>query len=142
MDRSKPLKRKRKRDRPAPINRTPLEDPFRVRFRQAASGQGACQNCGRVHGFWEPHHVVYRDHLHQRRLPEWEPRDALRLCTACHGHHHDGTSWRLATAKLRDENLSFAFDALGLYAADYLRRYYDDSTADPRITEHEHRLAA
>lgn len=42
--------------------------------------------------------------------------------------------------ELTDENIEYAFYALGVRAADYLRRYYDDSVPDIRIEQHERDL--
>jgi hypothetical protein len=41
------------------------------------------------------------------------------------------------TVELTDDNIEYAFEKLGAYAADYLRRDYDDEERDPRIVERE-----
>lgn len=137
--------RKRGREARGPVKRRQLgEDPFMLRFRKAAEEQRVCQHpaCTTPTARWSAHHVVYRQELARRRLPEWDPRDALRLCENCHVPKQHQRTAPVPTTALLDNNIAFAFEVLGLFAADYLRRFYDDSTPDPRIAEHEHRLVA
>lgn len=97
-------------------------------FLEAARGQCVCAACGATDSF-DAHHVLYRQHLRDIGFDEWDARNALRLCDRysrrrCHPRHHArGTVVRLAV--LTDENIDYAFEVLGPYAADYLRRHYD-----------------
>lgn len=137
--------RKRGREARGPVKHRQLrDDPFMLRFRRAAEDQRVCQHpaCTTPTAPWSAHHVVYRQELSRRRLPEWDARDALRLCEECHTVKQHRRRQPVPTTALRDENIEFAFEALGLFAADYLRRFYDDSTPDSRIAEYEHRLDA
>lgn len=90
-------------------------------------------NCSR-HGTAD-HHVIYAQEVRRRdRTLEWDARDALKLCYDCHAAQHSPHGPRLQTVWLRDCNISFAFELMGVAAADYLRRKYDDvSEPDPRI---------
>lgn len=111
----------------------------RESFELEARYQGQCAGCGSIDKLhWQAHHVVYRQECRRRRAAEWDPRDALRVCTfdivGCHYRHHDGTQTTpLTTSKLLDCNIEFAFEILGVFAVDYLRRHYDDSSPDPRL---------
>lgn len=109
----------------------------RESFVAEAQYQGHCMGCESL-AVWQPHHVVYRQECRRRGAPEWDPRNVLRVCivpiTGCHYRHHDGTQGTpITTAKLTDDNIEFAFEVLGVYAVDYLRRHYDDSEPDPRL---------
>ena len=76
-----------------------------------------------------------------------DTRNALRVCTEldnnCHMRHHHAVR-KILTVELVDENIEYAFEVMGLYAADWLRQYYDDSVQDRRILklESELRMAA
>lgn len=92
-------------------------------------------------GEWEAHHVVERQELKQRGWPEHDTRLALRLCmgpASCHGGQH--TIKRVKLTSLTDDNLVAAFEVLGAYAYDYLKRRYDgaDDRIEGMLTELEH----
>lgn len=114
-------------------------------FHDEAQWQRACAGCGSLTPLWEAHHVVLRQHCRTNGWPEWDPRNALRVdiipITGCHYRHHDGTPYTIPTRQLRDENIEFAVECMGVYAVDYLRRYYDDSDPDPRLVALEERAA-
>lgn len=110
-------------------------------FKAEARWQRLCAECDKG-GAFQAHHVIYEQHLRDRGLPLYDTRNALRLCYDCHKRHHDGTAWRLTTRKLTPDNIIYAFEVLGAYAGDYLRRYYDDLQPDVRICEQEQLLAA
>jgi hypothetical protein len=137
VDRRGPLKRTkglaRTRKRPTVADR--LLDPGSGAFYAAAAAQDSCAACGR-RGPFQAHHVVEKKHLTDGLYP---PDDALRICAThvrpCHFDHHYAGK-RIATRRLTDANVAFAFSVLGAYAQDYLRRYYDDSDPDPRIARH------
>lgn len=90
-----------------------------------------CAGCGlrAVHN----HHVVYRQHLRQHGGDVLDGANFLPMCLSCHAAHHNA-SWRIPVSCLRDENLAYASELLGLAAFDYfVRRYADDG--DPRLDE-------
>lgn len=98
-------------------------------FRLEARFQRACAVCGAT-GEFDPHHVVERQELRRRGLLEWDTRNALRLCKIlgaaggnCHSAHTTGAR-RVRLDQLLDENVDYAFEALGAFAYFYLRRRY------------------
>lgn len=102
-------------------------------FWATAGAQRACAQCGRFTREWDAHHVVEKQELSRRKLPLWDRRNALRLCNgpfSCHGQH-TGAGSRVQLRKLRNENYEYAFEVLGAYAYDYLRRRYRGE--DPRL---------
>lgn len=121
-------------------------------FHDAAKFQRVCAMCDKPLPF-HAHHVIYeqdaRNALGVRKHHQslYDPRNSLRLCDRygndCHMRHHNANCpEEVKTIKLKDENVAYAFEILGLYGADYLRRKYDDTEQDPRIVEHEARLEA
>lgn len=109
-------------------------------FKNEARWQRVCAGCGSA-GHFHAHHVVFEQVLKRytplRGVELFDTRNALRLCVArCHFPHHSRAA-TLPTSKLLDCNIEYAFMALGAYAADWLRRYYDDSDPDPRIVKLE-----
>lgn len=94
------------------------------------------------------HHVVYKQELERRwksglidttiwpsltRLVT-DPRNLADVCHQHHFGHHDGSDYKMSMALLPDEAVEFAFEALGAYAYDYLRRRY--AGEDPRLESH------
>lgn len=109
----------------------PVDNP--ASFHAEARYQGACQNCGKMGGEWEAHHVVEQQELKRQKAPLHDTRCALRLCIgpgSCHGGQH--TIKRVQLTSLTDDNYEFAFEVLGTFAYDYLRRRYsgDDRRLD------------
>lgn len=101
-------------------------------FHEEARYQGMCANCGKIGGDWEAHHVVEKQELKNQHAPLNDTRNALRLCigpASCHGGQH--TIKRVMLTALTDDNYEFAFEVLGTFAYDYLRRRY--SGDDPRL---------
>lgn len=105
------------------------------------SGQFLCQAPWCHNSKDHDHHVVYKQHVKRAGGDINDPRNALGICShirpepnnnLCHGRHHNAVR-RLPTVCLRDENIEFAFDLLGLAADPYFDRYYDNSECDPRI---------
>lgn len=88
---------------------------------------------------FEAHHVVYRQHLRDLHLPEWDTRNARAVTLRNHQLHHDG--FRIRVEDLTDENIAYAFEVMGGAAYDYLRRYYRDNPPDPRLEAHLGRAA-
>ena len=70
--------------------------------------------------------------LRRRFLPGRTGREAA---TEAGQHHHRRRV--VKTRELTDDNIRFAFEALGYEASAYLRRYYDDTDPDPRIARLE-----
>lgn len=137
MKRGKPLQRKtRLKSGPAPLSRRlKRELSGQPQFRLvtlAKNGRCAAPGCSSV--ATDPHHVVYRNKLRRERLPEWDPDNGLPLCRDCHDAHHYAPGKALPLTCLRDENIAFAFAALGAYAYDYLRRRH--AGRDPRLESH------
>lgn len=108
-------------------------------FRDAARGQKCCAVPGCRNKDFDPHHVIYEQHLKDHGLPKYDTRNVRRLCRHHHQQHH--RIKKLPLTILLDENIRYAFLVLGDYAADYLRRYYAGD--DPRLEviareQHEH----
>jgi hypothetical protein len=115
-------------------------------FHLEARFQVVCALCGST-GRFQAHHVVDKatlgTHCGLDGDDLYDTRNALRLCEGletkrCH-MQFENRRVTITTAMLTDDNIEYAFEKLGAYAADYLRREYDDSAADPRI---ERKLAA
>jgi hypothetical protein len=119
------------------VNRAAFKDEARFQ-KVCAVGDGDCDD---PTGPWHPHHVVYEQHVVSvdPRLRH-DPDNALRVTVSCHGPHHSGQR-RIRTRELRDENINFAVRLLGAgKAVNYLRRYYNDHSQDPRIANIERLL--
>lgn len=109
-------------------------------FWAAARAQRACAGCGVITGGWDAHHVVERQELKRRHEPQFDARNALRLCNErapgenCHGAHTSAMR-RVKLTDLRVENLDYAFEILGPFAHDYLARRYagEDSRLKSRL---------
>lgn len=107
-------------------------------FYYEARHQRVCAVCGTTRGF-QAHHVVTKQELARLGLSGddlYDSANALRLCQTHHLRHHGGIR-RVRTAELKDLNIRYAFHVLGAFAADWLRRYYDDTDGDPRIIKLE-----
>jgi hypothetical protein len=124
--RSSPPKRKANSAR-----RKRLSDPNRHLFLEAARRQLVCAVC-KARGQFQAHHVVYEQHLRERRLPIYDTQNALRLCRDCHTSHH-GRVKTVPTRVLTRHNITYAFTVFGVAAYDYFCRYYDNSERDERI---------
>lgn len=112
-------------------------------FRLEARSQLVCAHCRRGGGY-HAHHVVDKQTLRRYGLRGnalYDTRNALRLCEGldtkrCH-MQFENRRIAIATAMLTDDNILYAFEVLGAFAADFLRREYDDAAEDPRIVELE-----
>jgi len=93
------------------------------RRRWRATTETACRWCGSDKQL-RLHHVVYEQHVRDRRGDCWDPRNGLTLCLSCHSKHHNGTDSHVPIDRLRPENFAFAVELLGPYAVDYFMRYY------------------
>lgn len=112
-----------------------LEREIRCAFKRRVCC-GRCRACGAGRA-QEAHHVVYRQELRRRGLPQWDSDDGLALCHRCHERHHNGGRWKISLTVLSSVNLDYAFAVLGAFAYDYLSARY--AGEDPRLEE---RLAA
>lgn len=109
-------------------------------FREEARYQGLCALCG-MSGPFHAHHVVdkakLRDRCGLRGNDLYDPRNAMRLCEGLDGNrchmNFENRVVKITTKMLSDQNIEYAFEKLGAYAADYLRAEYDDSDPDFRI---------
>lgn len=128
----------------------PVQD--KLAFHLEAQWQIGCAACGAVGKPFHAHHVVDKQTLRRERHitgnAAYDTRNALRLCAGLDGPRchmqFEHARITIPTTKLLDENIAYAFEVLGLWAADYLRREYDDTTPDPRILrlESSHERAA
>lgn len=108
-------------------------------FWHEARFQRVCAVCHGV-GPFNAHHVVDKAELRKLGFPrsQWyDTRNALRLCEGimtrrCH-FQHENVRRLVKTSELLDQNIDYAFEALGAYAYDYLLREYDDTEPDARI---------
>lgn len=126
----------------------PVQNP--KSFHDEARYQRACANCGAT-GPFHAHHVVDKQTLRnilrceKRDNRLYDTRNALRLCDGLDGNRcHMNMEWgngtlRVHTDKLTDDNIAYAFEVLGDWAADYLRQQYVDVPEDPRIVQLESR---
>jgi hypothetical protein len=122
----------------------PICDPHS--FWEEARYQSVCAMCEKP-GEFHAHHVVDKQTLRNRcGIPKkdkrlYDTRNALRLCAGLDGDQchmqFENERIEIPTSKLTDDNIRYAFEKLGVWAADYLRQEYDDSTPDPRIFELE-----
>lgn len=147
MKRSSPLRRRKKGGPPRHglgcVNRD-LEKQFQYDWGHAVlfTGRGrkrGCVVCNRPAD--DAHHVVYKRDLRDRGLFCWDIRDGLPLCRDCHDGHHYSPQAVVTLEHLTDANLDYAFEVLGAYAYDYLRRRYPGPDG-PHNLRLEARLAA
>lgn len=114
----------------------------RMAFKMAAAAQVICAVCRRG-GSFDAHHVIEKQELERRGLWKWDPRGAMRLCKGalgCHDQHtYKGGESRVPLAKLSMANIDYAFEVLGAFAYDYLRRRYkgDDARVERKLREVE-----
>src|ERR1700757_1303065 len=94
-----------------------------------------CAVCGKG-GAFHAHHVVDKGWLKARGMPENDTRNALRLCVRCHMQHEWAGPGKvdIPLAKLQDQNICYAFEAMGDGAAVYLERHY--TGLDDRLRRH------
>lgn len=101
---------------------TSQEQEAHWQFYLAARYQRICARCNR-RGFFEAHHVIEAQFLRRSGLPVYDPRNALRLCHACHSRHTNRYD-PLPLSCLTDENFEYAFEILGPRAIGYLEAKY------------------
>jgi hypothetical protein len=119
----------------------PIQNP--VSFRQEARWQRVCAVCLKpTSGHFQTHHVVDVQTLRRHGVKGnalYDTRNALRLCqnlgdvdVRCH-FQHENRRRVVKTGELLDHNIEYAFEVLGVFAADFLRQEYDDSERDARV---------
>lgn len=97
----------------------------------------ACHKC-KTKKSAHRHHVIYEQELDRRGLPKHDRRNLMGLCPGCHWNHHHGPyANKIPLGLLTDENLQYAFESLGAFAYDYLKRRYagDDGRLDEMLEE-------
>lgn len=114
-------------------------------FHDEARYQGLCAVCGRARGtrpdgrgrYWNAHHVVPRGKLKRLGLPEWDTRNALRLCSDCHMSFEWAGPGKVAVPVTvwKDQNVCFVWETLGV-AAVQLESKYGPLDIDQRWVNH------
>lgn len=134
---SKRCARKLTKDTPvaAPVAK---RDPYSARSRKdserwgsARTSQCSSSRCERKGGqkIKALHHIVFRQHVENERGDEWDPRNAMTVCPACHAAHHARVRLLLAV-DLPDSVFEFASELMGPGRAyNYLRRGYEGPDA-------------
>lgn len=113
-------------------------------FHLEARYQALCAVCdrakGRPDGFgktWHAHHVVPRGLLKRLKLPEFDTRGALRLCTDCHMAFEWSGPGKVAVPVTcwKDQNVCYVWEVLGVTAVQ-IEKKYGPLDEDPRWVRH------
>lgn len=113
-------------------------------FWQEARYQGFCAVCDRQYGEpdarghrWHAHHVVPKDTLRRLRLPQYDTRGALRLCTDCHMAFEWAGPGKIAVPVTcwTQTNVCYVWEVLGVTAVQ-LERKYGPLDVDERWVKH------
>lgn len=117
---------------------TPIIDNPRS-FHAEARYARSCANCGAVGKPFEAHHVLKKQTLRKRGLPQYDTRGAVRLCEGldtaqCH-HRIEKGGERLPTERLSQVNICYLWDVLGPAAVNELDRHY--TGVERRFTLHQ-----
>lgn len=113
-------------------------------FWAEARYQRVCAVCDRVHGrpdsrgrTWHAHHVIPRKLLRRLKLPEFDTRGALRLCTDCHMAFEWAGTGKVAVpvTKFTNQNICYCWEVLGV-AVVQIEKQYGDFDHDPRWVKH------
>lgn len=113
-------------------------------FWQEARWQRVCASCGQRHGrpdsrgrTWHPHHMVPRQLLRRLGLPQWDTRDALRLCTDCHMAFEWAGPGKIAVpvTAWTQQGICYCWEVLGVTAVQ-LEGKYGAFDIDPRWVLH------
>lgn len=107
-------------------------------FHAEAQFQRVCAYCGKP-GSFQAHHVVPKQDLRRRGKPLHDTRCALRLCEGlntdkCHMRIEKGI-YVLETAKLKQVNICYVWETLGVAGYNMLDRDY--TGAERRFTLHD-----
>lgn len=95
---------------------------------------GRCAAPGCTKRAAHDHHVVYAQEIERRGGDPDDSRWLMPLCMDCHfGHHNPGVRdcRKLPLTSLPDAAIEAAFELMGPFAMDYLRRRYRGE--DPRV---------
>lgn len=111
-------------------------------FRLEARSQIVCAYCGKARPF-HAHHAVDKGELRKWGITgnaAYDTRNALRLCedmsAGIEGRCHlqfENRRIQIECRKLRDSNIAYAFEVMGVAALDYLRQEYVGVDYDPRV---------
>lgn len=121
-----------------------ISDP--TSFHREAQSQRVCAICDRPGGRpnfrgerWEAHHVIPKQLLRRLKLPQYDIRGALRLCTDCHGGFENGGVAKvlIPIAKLKGMNICYVWETLGVTCGQIERPYEGTFEEDPRWLLHE-----
>lgn len=99
---------------------TPDERAKAAAFHESVYGE-RCAVCGGM--AQEAHHVVEAAELRRRHLPPYDVRNCLPVCRVDH-ELHTNAARRIPFRHLRAANIDYAYEVLGPFAADYLRKKY------------------
>jgi hypothetical protein len=96
---------------------------------------GRCQGEGCLNRAVHRHHVVYEQEIERRGGNKRDPRWFMALCMNCHFEHHNpgvDAERKLPLRLIPDEAIEAAYELMGAYAYDYLRRRYrgEDARVD------------
>ena len=94
-------------------------------FWEEARYQQVCARCEKG-GQFHAHHVVAQNWLKQRHLPEYDTRNALRLCVRCHMQFEWAGPGKIQveTRQLTQDNICYIFAIMAGAGVDYLQREY------------------
>jgi hypothetical protein len=112
-------------------------------FWEEARYQAVCAVCERA-GPFHAHHVVSKSWLTQRGLPEYDTRNALRLCCHDPNNCHFNFEWggvgkvQVLVRHLVQLNLCYVFETMGAGPGiEFLRReYLYEEGTDVRWEQH------
>lgn len=119
------------------MSTTPISNA--ASFHAEARFQLACAYCGKVGEPFEAHHVIKRQRLRARRLPEFDTRGAIRLCEGldtdqCHFKIEKGRH-SLPTERLPQVAICYVWECLGVAGYNELEREY--TGAEHRFILHD-----
>jgi hypothetical protein len=99
-----------------------ISDPHS--FWLEARHQRVCAACGSADEF-HAHHVVSQQILRRLRLPQYDIRNALRLCVACHMAFEWAGPGKVTVPITRwvDQNVCYTFEVLGVTAVQIEDKY-------------------
>lgn len=107
-------------------------------FHAEAQYQRVCAYCEKP-GDFHAHHVIPKQRLRKLHLPQYDTRGALRLCEGldtdhCHMRIEKGI-YVLETAQLKQVNICYVWEALGVAGYNLLSESY--TGAEARFIAHE-----
>lgn len=121
----------------------PISDPHS--FHLEARYQALCAVCGKAKGsrpdgfgrYWHAHHVCPKGILKRLHFPQYDTRNALRLCTDCHMAFEWAGPGKIAVpiTKWKQQNVCYVWEVLGV-AAVQLEDKYGPLDVDERWVKH------